>query len=386
MKLNSTNAAELQQSVIRTHKTSQPPAMFLDGKFHNQDTSVVQDMSKLGSILWRYMTEKRIAAIPEYPVPVEVIPTEALQQSVDTLIYRLGHSSILMNFSGETWLIDPVFSKRASPVQWAGPARFHQPPISLKDLPSIQGVVISHNHYDHLDYDTIRQIHTRVAHFVVPMGVKHTLIKWGVDPDKVQELNWWQTTHLGKLAITATPAQHFSGRGLTDTDQSLWASWVFKSESANIFYSGDSGYFDGFKQIGEQFGPFDITLMETGAYDKDWPDIHMHPQQTLQAHIDLRGKRLLPVHNSTFDLAMHPWYEPLEQLVKLASASNEVVLTPVMGAPIRLNELQQAHVLENQDHQQRWWRQLDPNFVDVIHKAPNNKDATQSAEVLQPVS
>ncbi|CUI30753.1 metal-dependent hydrolase [Achromobacter xylosoxidans] len=229
-----------------------------------------------------------------------------------------------------------MFSERASPVQWAGPARFHAPPIALDDLPPIAGVILSHNHYDHLDRAAVTRLAARTGRFIAPLGVGDQLIAWGVDPAKVEQLDWWQSTEVEGLRLTATPAQHFSGRGLTDGDRSLWASWVIDDAGMRIFFSGDSGYFDGFKAIGDAFGPFDLTLMETGAYDKRWAFVHMQPEETLQAHLDLRGRWLLPIHNGTFDLAMHAWQEPFERIAALAAERGVALATPEMGERLDL--------------------------------------------------
>jgi L-ascorbate metabolism protein UlaG (beta-lactamase superfamily) len=226
-----------------------------------------------------------------------------LDAAPDRSLFRLGHSTILLKLRGQYWLTDPVFSERASPVQWMGPARFHAPPISIDELPPIAGVILSHNHYDHLDHAAVMQLAGKTARFIAPLGVGDQLIAWGVDASKVEQLDWWQSTEANGLRLTATPGQHFSGRGLGDSDRSLWASWVIQDGDFRIFFSGDTGYFDGFKAIGEKYGPFDLTMIETGAYDPRWAFVHMQPEQTLQAHLDLRGKWLLPIHNGTFDLA-----------------------------------------------------------------------------------
>ncbi|MGX9418195.1 MBL fold metallo-hydrolase [Vibrio sp. RC27] len=320
---------------------------YLDSKFANTSGAKSMDASRIPSMIWRYIAEKRIEPTPVQPIPVHEIELPGNPDSTQLDLYRLGHSSTLFNLHGQYWLIDPVFSERTSPVQWIGPKRFHQPPIDLENLPLIAGVIISHDHYDHLDKDTIQQIHRQVENFVVPLGVKRHLTKWGVSSDKIVELDWWQHTTMGHVEITATPAQHFSGRGVNDGNKTLWASWVIKSEDRSVFFSGDSGYFDGFKEIGERYGPFDITLIENGAYDRDWPDIHMTPEQTLQAHLDVRGQALMPVHNGTFDLALHPWYEPFERIFALAEQNNVSLVTPQIGEKLSINDMSKTSA---------WWR------------------------------
>ncbi len=240
-----------------------------------------------------------------------------------------------------------------------GPQAFSCPPISLDELPSLEAVILSHNHYDHLDQKTVLQLAAKTRHFLAPLGVGDLLVKWGVPASKVQQLDWWQEAQLAGIRFIATPCQHFSGRGLFDHNLTLWVSWVMIIDEVRIFFSGDSGYFDGFKLIGEQFGPFDLTLMETGAYNVDWPDVHMQPEQTLQAHIDLKGRWLLPVHNGTFDLAFHAWHEPFDRIVALAEQRNILITTPLMGEAFNLL----------QPHPGRaWW--LD---VQTMQDAPGNK-------------
>jgi L-ascorbate metabolism protein UlaG (beta-lactamase superfamily) len=179
------------------------------------------------------------------------------------------------------------------------------------------------------------------------LGVGDTLVSWGVPAAKVQQLGWWQSASAGSLKLTATPAQHFSGRTLWDSNKTLWASWVIESGGLKVFFSGDTGYFKGFREIGERFGPFDLTLMETGAYDPQWPDIHMQPKDTLQAHIDLRGKVMLPIHNGTFDLAMHSWDDPFEQITALAAARGQTLATPQIGEALDIAQPQATGA---------WWR------------------------------
>ena len=237
----------------------------------------------------------------------------------------------MLKLEGQIVMIDPVFSDRASPIQWAGPKRFHQPPIATEDIEQIDVVIISHDHYDHLDKGTIKAIKDKVGTFLVPLNVGKHLVDWGVAAEKVVELDWWQSKQVGGVEFTATPTQHFSGRGLLDRDETLWASWVINSPESKIFFSGDSGYFGGFKEIGEKFGPFDLTFIETGAYNRLWSEIHMMPEESVQAHLDLQGKVMVPIHNSTFDLAMHDWFEPLDRVSELSRQQQVTLSTPVVG-------------------------------------------------------
>ncbi|MBU0983280.1 MAG: MBL fold metallo-hydrolase [candidate division Zixibacteria bacterium] len=242
----------------------------------------------------------------------------------------LGHSSLMINIDGHRVLTDPVLENS---VSWVGPSRFNgDVPVDITDLPLIDLVIISHDHYDHLNKFTIQNVHPKVARFVTPIGVGALLRDWGVPDYKIVELDWWDELEIDStLTISATPAQHFSGRGLTNRNKTLWASFVITSNSYRVFFGGDSGYFDGFKTIGEKYGPFDMTFLECGAYNKLWSEIHMHPEQTLQAHLDLRGNVLHPIHWGTFTLAPHPWYEPMQRLTAAAAEAGVTVATPIAG-------------------------------------------------------
>lgn len=307
-----------------------------DGRFRNRQSRPPVSKWRGLKLLWTFLFDKPAGTVPDRPIPVHKLERAHLEAAADGSLYRLGHSTVLLKLSGRFWLTDPVFCKRASPVQWFGPARFHAPPISIDELPPIAGVILSHNHYDHLDCAAIKQLAAKTGRFVAPLGVGDQLIRWGVDPARVEQLDWWQSTEVEGLRLTATPAQHFSGRGLKDGNQTLWASWVIDSGDLKVFFSGDSGYFNGFKEIGDAHGPFDLTLMETGAYNERWTHVHMLPEQSLQAHLDLRGRWMLPIHNGTFDLSLHPWEQPFERITALAAGADVAVATPIMGERVDL--------------------------------------------------
>lgn len=316
------------------------------GKFRNP-----VPMYKLGTavtlkLLWTFVFDKPDSTVPAAAVPVQALTRAQLLAASDNSLFRLGHSTLLLKLNKEFFLTDPVFSERASPVQWAGPKRFHQPPISIADLPPIKAVILSHDHYDHLDHAAVLQLAAKTEHFVAPLGVGDTLVEWGVPKEKVQQFDWWQGTTIAGVKLVATPSQHFSGRGVFDGNQTLWTSWVIDAPDVRVFFSGDSGYFDGFRQIGDKYGPFDVTMIETGAYDKLWPDIHMQPEQTLQAHLDLRGKWLMPVHNGTFDLGLHAWHEPFDRIAGLAAKLGVNLATPQMGEAVDLAQPQKG---------KKWW-------------------------------
>jgi L-ascorbate metabolism protein UlaG (beta-lactamase superfamily) len=322
---------------ISSHATAPGTLRQEGGRFVNHVPRQRLSVGKTLGLLWQTLFNKPSDARPAGEIPVQSLTRQQLLAAPNNTVYRLGHSTVLLKLNERFWLTDPVFAERASPVQWAGPKRFHQPPISLAELPPLAAVILSHNHYDHLDHETILALHERTEHFVAPLGVGQTLIEWGVPAAKVHELNWWESVDLHGLRLVAAPSQHFSGRGLRDGDRTLWASWVMLSTTHKVFFSGDTGYHAGFKQIGERFGPFDLTLMETGAYNSQWADVHMHPEQSLQAHLDVRGRWMLPIHNGTFDLALHAWYEPLDRIQALAWDNNVYLTTPQMGQPFYLD-------------------------------------------------
>ncbi|KPY94774.1 Outer membrane protein romA [Pseudomonas syringae pv. tomato] len=329
-----------QQIMASTHPkkdvSSLPVLSRHEGRYQNHTPMKPLGFFRMLGIFWDQAFNKPRDTRPAGEIPVQPLSRQQLLAAPNNTVYRLGHSTVLLKLRNRFWLTDPVFAERASPVQWAGPQRFHQPPISLEELPPITGVILSHNHYDHLDHMAIKALVDKTEHFLAPLGVGDKLIEWGVPAHKVQQLDWWQSTEVAGITFVATPSQHFSGRTLRDSNRSLWASWVMIDDDQRIFFSGDSGYFDGFKTIGEQYGPFDLTLMETGAYNVEWPQVHMQPEQTLQAHLDLRGRWLLPIHNGTFDLAMHAWHEPFDRILALAWEQNVSITTPMMGQPFYL--------------------------------------------------
>ncbi|MCU4676887.1 MBL fold metallo-hydrolase [Catenovulum sp. 2E275] len=324
-------------------------SQFKSGQFFNEKPVESGGLMKTLAIFYRFFTEKKINTVPQQALPVNTLTREQLLAlSNDQLhLIKLGHSSVLLKVYGEFWLLDPVFAERASPFSFLGPKRFHQPPISIAELPPIERVLISHNHYDHLDKSAVKQLIDKTKQFLVPLGVENDLIKWGVEPANIQTFDWWQELKTPNALLAFTPTRHFSGRALGDANSTLWGSWVIKTQQQSIYFSGDSGYFDGFKQIGQKYGPFDLTLIETGAYDKDWPEIHMTPAQSVQAHLDLQGRVMLPIHNGTFDLAFHAWYEPLEQAAAIAQEKNVELMTPVVGEVINLNKTADS---------QKWWQ------------------------------
>lgn len=259
----------------------------------------------------------------------------------------VGHSSLLIEIDGKRILTDPVWSDRVSFSSFFGPKRFFQPPLALDELPPLDAVIISHDHYDHLDKNTIKYFADKRIPFFCSLGVNKHLEKWGMPENFITEMDWGDSIMLGRdCVLTAAPARHFSGRGLTGRNETLWSSFVIKGAKHNIFFGADSGPFPGFKDIGDTYGPFDLTILEIGAYGKYWPEIHMGPDNATNAHIALQGKLMMPIHWGTFSLAPHAWYEPIERLIEYGKTKNIELFIPKPGEP---TEVKGAYNSE-------WWK------------------------------
>jgi len=319
-----------------------------DGKFRNRlprhDAPYLEALAKFtvgGSDL----------SAPNAPVPViarsaadyRTPPASGLR------VTWLGHSTTLLEIDGQRVLVDPTWGPRASPFPFAGPERFYPPPLPLAELPSVDVVLISHDHYDHLDMFTVRALAARDARFVVPLGIGAHLETWGVAPSRITELDWWGSIQIGGLTLTATPARHFSGRGITGQDRTLWAGWSIRGPQHRVYYSGDTALDDAMVEIGNRLGPFDLTMIEIGEYDALWADVHLGPEQAVRAHQLVRGDVMLPVHWGGFDLALHGWTEPIERAVVAANAAGVKLATPQPG------ELLEPATI---GLQRRWWPAL----------------------------
>lgn len=268
---------------------------------------------------------------PARALKPEKVDVEAFLAATSPQLIWFGHSASMLRLHGKTLLLDPMLGKSASPFQSVGPKRFSKPPLSAEALPHIDAVLISHDHYDHLDYSTIKKLRGKTEKFFVPLGVAAHLIRWGVKKTQIVELDWWDTAAFEGFTFVCAPARHFSGRTLTDRFKTLWCSWVIDAGDTKLFFSGDTGYGPHFKQIGKKYGPFDLTLLECGQYDRRWPNIHMQPEQTFAAFQDLRGKRLLPMHWGAFTLALHSWVDSVERVEKAAEPFRAEVMTPKIG-------------------------------------------------------
>lgn len=271
---------------------------------------------------------------PAQPLPA-LDPRETWRRRPSTGLRAtwLGHSTVLLEIDGIRVLTDPVWGSRASPVPFLGPKRFQPVPVPLRAMPDVDLVLISHDHYDHLDYPTIRELARRAVPFVTSLGVGAHLEAWGVSPARITELEWWESYDYRGLRVTAAPSQHFSGRTLKTRNATLWSSFVVRTERHAVFFSGDTGLTNEYSLIRERLGPFDLVMLEVGGWDPAWGDMHLGPRHALKA-VDLLGHGVfLPVHWGTFSLAMHAWDEPAETLLELSAASATTLVMPMLGEP-----------------------------------------------------
>lgn len=331
----------------------QSSLQYKKGKFHNTNNVPKEQKFKdrLKSI-YKFYTAKVTNGRPKHDLKSKHI------DSVNVANYKgkarmiwFGHSSFLLQLKGKTILLDPMFGKVAAPHPLLGEERFNKElPIKPEHLSKIDAVLFSHDHYDHLDYETILKIKDKTNHFYVPLGVGTHLEAWGIASQKITELDWWEETTYQDLKLICTPAQHFSGRKLENGQSTLWSSWVIQSTEENIYFSGDTGYSNHFNEIGTKYGPFDIALLECGQYNKMWPDIHMMPEQTAQAGKDLKAKKIMPIHWAGFKLALHDWTDPIKRVKIKANQLNIPVITPQIGDVI--------YVKDSLNIYTNWWEGL----------------------------
>lgn len=307
---------------------------YRNNKFYNLvETPMSGENTSMWESAWKFIKggENR-----EPKKVIETIPfskTEFESGTSGISFSWFGHSTVLLRVDGKNILIDPVFSNYASPFSFLGTKGFqYSNRTLLNDLPNIDAVLISHDHYDHLDYETIKLLNEKVDRFYVPLGVAAHLEKWGIPVENIIEMDWWDESIFDKnLTFAAVPMRHFSGRGVMDRYSTLWVGWVIQSRNYSIIHTGDSGYGDHFKTIGDKYGPFDLTMVECGQYNEGWPYIHMMPEQSVQAHIDLKGKYMMPIHWGRFNLSLHEWTDPVERATAEATKKNVEILTPVVG-------------------------------------------------------
>jgi L-ascorbate metabolism protein UlaG (beta-lactamase superfamily) len=312
---------------------------YVNGKFVDEvPTRMNMSLSNLLS-----MAKDSIAGAkdrnPNGKIPVSMIDWNKIKSEKDSLTW-FGHSAFLLSIDNKKLLVDPMLGPIASPVPFAGSKRYKYSEDMLHiidEMPSIDAVFISHDHYDHLDYQSIVKIESKVSQFFVPLGVSAHLIRWGVPKGKITELNWWNEMEYQGLTIALTPSRHFSGRGIFNSDTTLWGGFVILGRNVRLYTSGDGGYGPHFKKIGDKYGPFDITLIEGAQYDKRWPDIHMTPEQSVQANLDVKGKNMMLMHWSAFTLAFHSWNEPIKRGKKEAKKLEVNLIVPMIGEYLPLD-------------------------------------------------
>jgi L-ascorbate metabolism protein UlaG (beta-lactamase superfamily) len=322
---------------------------FKDGKFVNQSvTNMDMSVSQMFGTLIDFIKGVPNRE-PNFEIPIHKVDSLTIAKNRDsTKLIWFGHSTFLLQMEVQNILIDPMFGDVPAPHPWLGNKRYSKElPIEIEKLTQIDAVLISHDHYDHLDYGSIQKLKDKTNKFYVPLGVAAHLISWGVDSKKIQELNWWDETQQNGIQLVFTPARHFSGRGFTDRWRTLWGSWVIKGKKENIFFSGDSGYDSHFKEIGEKYGPFDFAMIECGQYNEKWEAIHMMPEQSAQAGKDLQANVMMPIHWGAFSLALHTWTDPVERVTKAAAALNMPLITPKIGEIFSLEDKAKYH--------HKWW-------------------------------
>jgi len=323
---------------------------YSDGAFVNEERQAENDLG-IDFLQDQFFGSQQ--RVPKGIVPVTLLDSDALKDKPEPGLRAiwLGHASVLIEIDGYRVLTDPVLSQRVSPFQFVGPERTHKPPVELEQLTGIDAAVISHNHYDHLDEATVRHLAVQDTKFFVPLGVGQYFEDWGIPAEQVVEMEWWQSANIGDLKITSTPNRHYSSRGLLDTKATHWSSWSISGSEHKAFYSGDSGYSKYFREIGSRLGPFDLNIIKIGAYGpgQAWTDIHMTPEEAIQVHLDIGGRRIFPVHWMTFNLALHDWDEPIKRALAEAEKRKVELVTPKIGETVHAN---QPFVIE------RWWSEV----------------------------
>jgi len=302
-------------------------------KFVNiENTSMNVSIWTIPKILYKQICQRKGRA-PENPLSIIPFNREAFEKPSETMKFIwYGHSVLLLRMNGLNILIDPMFGNNAAPISPFPIKRFSENTLAIIDeLPTIDLVLLSHDHYDHLDYDSIQKLNAKVKQFYVALGVKRHCVKWGIEANRIIEFDWWDAKNFNDIEITFTPTRHFSGRGLRDRSKSLWGGWSLISAKEKIWFSGDSGYGQHFKEIGKRLGPFDFAFMECGQYNENWHQIHMFPDESVQAAMDADVKVIMPVHWAGFALSLHTWTEPVEQFIAAADKQNLKYIVPKLG-------------------------------------------------------
>lgn len=322
---------------------------YSEGKFSNLiPTTMDMNTGKAIRMLPEFFKNDP-ARLPDFELPLEKRDSlELVQDSIPTRLVWFGHSAFLLQLDGKNILIDPMLGEVPAPNPLLGKKRFSKElPIEIEKLPKIDLILISHDHYDHLDYESIQKLKAKTAKYLVPLGVGAHFERWGVDRKDIEEFAWWEELELDSIRFAFTPSRHFSGRGLGNRFSTLWGSWVIQGTSDKLYFSGDSGYGPHFKEIGEKYGPFDFAMLECGQYNENWKEIHMMPEETAQSSLDLQANAFMPIHWGAFTLAMHSWTDPVERVMKRSNEIGANVFVPKIGEFIELSS--ETRITET------WW-------------------------------
>lgn len=332
----------------RLERISRSPN-YRDGKFHNQiPTSMLIEGESQFSVLVDFLLHPRERLKPERPLPVVATDLKVLDPAVDVVVW-LGHSSTYLHIDGRRILIDPVFSRHAAPFSLFNRAFEGEYPYSAESMPDIDYLILSHDHWDHLDYPTLKALLPRVGAVICPLGVGSHLEYWGFPAERIHEGDWYDTIELEPgFTVHVLPARHFSGRWLT-RDKTLWAGFMLVSPKRKVFYSGDSGYGPQYREAGERFGELDLAIMENGQYDPKWAQIHQMPEETARAAVEVRARAMLPVHSGRFSITNHAWDAPFQRITAASRDAPYSLLTPMIGEPVNLDDIRRLFP--------RWWEQ-----------------------------
>ncbi len=308
-----------------------------NGKFKNMvPTNMKMSAADILSFIKDSMNKKQERS-PRNQLSMNKIDWEKVKSKEDSLTW-FGHSAFLLSIDNKKLLIDPMLGPTASPVSFIGSKRYSQDILHIIDeMPPIDAVLLTHDHYDHLDYSSIKKLKCKVNHFFVPLGVGAHLMRWGVSSHNITELNWWDEVELGGITLAFTPSKHFSGRGVLNRDSTLWGGWVILGENTRFYTSGDGGYDAHFKEVGDKYGPFTLALMEGGQYDARWSWVHMRPEESVQAHLDVKGETMMLIHWGAFTLAYHSWTDPIERAIQKAKEEDVNLLIPELGETVLLS-------------------------------------------------
>ncbi len=310
-----------------------------EGFFNYERADMQMDFARIWEVIKEFSNPVDNIAPKGDLIPEKVDPATVAAEPEKTKITWFGHSSFMIEMDGKVILLDPMFGQQAAPHPWLGTNRYNSTfPLEVDELPNIDVVVFSHDHYDHLDYGSVQALKEKVGHWLVPLGLDNHLVEWEIERSKITAMDWWESSTQMDINFVFTPSRHFSGRGLNDRYHTLWGSWIIKGATNNIYFSGDGGYGSHFKEIGEKYGPFDIGLMECGQYNTKWADIHMMPEESVQASIDVKAKVMMPVHWGAFTLSVHSWIEPVQRASAEADKLGVKLTTPKIGEQIILNE------------------------------------------------